>query len=72
MTGGRICAANAANIVKGHIRTTKAIKTPKLKLFLILWTAGMLGVLSFLTVDLEAVVALLPGASMVELPFRRS
>jgi hypothetical protein len=29
----------------------------------------MLGVLSFLTVDLEAVVALLPGASMAELPF---
>ena len=29
----------------------------------------MLGVLSFLTVDLEAVVALLPGASMADIPF---
>ena len=35
---------------------------------MILWAAGMLGVLSFLTIDLGAVIALMPGAPP-ELPF---
>ncbi|MGB5013006.1 MAG: CPBP family intramembrane glutamic endopeptidase [Pyrinomonadaceae bacterium] len=43
----------------------------KTKLFWILWTAGMLGVLSFLVVDLEALIRAVPlpeGTPPVELP----
>lgn len=39
------------------------------KLFLILWLTGMTGVISVLALDIEAVVAILPGASMDALPF---
>jgi len=41
------------------------------RLFLILWSAGMLGILSLLLVDLSAVIALIPmppGQEAVELP----
>jgi hypothetical protein len=34
-----------------------------------LFSLGILGVVSFLTMDIEAVVALLPGASMNDVPF---
>lgn len=41
----------------------------KTKLFLILWLAGMLGVLSFLLVDLSALVSLFPAIAGEEMPF---
>lgn len=40
----------------------------KTKLFVILWLAGMTGVLSFLLVDLNALIALLPVAAGTEIP----
>lgn len=41
----------------------------KTKLFIILWSAGMLGILSFLLVDLSALLSLFPAAADEELPF---
>lgn len=45
--------------------------TPRTRLFLILWIAGMAGILSFLLVDISALIAILPvpeGTSPAELP----
>ncbi|HEV7643749.1 MAG TPA: CPBP family glutamic-type intramembrane protease [Pyrinomonadaceae bacterium] len=42
---------------------------PKTKLFLILWLAGLSGVLSFLLVDINALLANLPLPAEVEVPF---
>lgn len=39
------------------------------KLFLVLWFAGFIGVLSFQLVDLSALIAIIPGASDAPLPF---
>ena len=39
------------------------------KLFVILWVAGMAGVLTLLLIDISAIVANLPAASGTELPF---
>ena len=41
---------------------------PKTRLFLILWLAGMAGVLSFLLVDLKALLALMPVPAGTEIP----
>src|ERR1044072_10005020 len=41
----------------------------KTRLFAILWIAGTVGVLSFLLVDLAALLANLPGAAGAGLPF---
>src|SRR5215471_16794655 len=41
----------------------------KTRLFAILWIAGMAGVLSFLLVDLSALLANLPGAAGASMPF---
>jgi len=41
----------------------------KTRLFAILWIAGMAGVLSFLLVDLSALLANLPGAAGAGMPF---
>src|SRR5215510_13376375 len=41
----------------------------KTRLFAILWLAGMAGVLSFLLVDLSALLANLPGAAGASTPF---
>lgn len=43
--------------------------TARTKLFAILWLAGMTGVLSFLLIDLSAVLANLPATARVEMPF---
>jgi len=40
----------------------------KTKLFLILWLAGLVGILSFLLVDLSALLANFPGQAVEELP----
>ena len=40
----------------------------KTKLFIILWSAGMLGVLSFLLVDLSRLISMLPGVADQEMP----
>jgi hypothetical protein len=42
---------------------------PKTKLFLILWLAGLAGILSFLLVDINALLANLPLPAEVEVPF---
>jgi hypothetical protein len=45
--------------------------TTKARVFLIVWTAGFIGILSFLLVDISAIVSMLPianGAQPVELP----
>lgn len=41
----------------------------KTRLFAILWIAGMAGVLSFLFIDLSALLRALPGAAETRLPF---
>lgn len=41
----------------------------KTKLFVILWLAGLAGVLSFLLVDLDALIAILPLPEGTEIPF---
>ena len=43
--------------------------TTKTKLFVILWVAGMAGVLTLLLIDVAAIVANLPATSGTELPF---
>lgn len=43
--------------------------TARTKLFAILWLAGMAGVLSFLLIDLSAVLATLPATAGLEMPF---
>ena len=43
--------------------------TTRTKLFAILWLAGMAGLLSFLLIDLSAVLANLPASAGLELPF---
>jgi hypothetical protein len=43
--------------------------TAKTKLFLILWLAGMAGVLSLLLIDVAAIIANIPAASGSEMPF---
>ena len=43
--------------------------TTKTKLFVILWVAGMAGVLSLLFIDVAAIIANIPAASGSELPF---
>jgi hypothetical protein len=45
--------------------------TPKFRSFVIIWSAGFIGILSFLLVDISAIVSMLPiadGAHPVELP----
>jgi hypothetical protein len=42
---------------------------PRLKLFAVLWAAGVAGALSFWLVDLSALVGLIPGAAEAEVPF---
>jgi Type II CAAX prenyl endopeptidase Rce1-like len=55
-----------ANQVLGHRQTKLVIKT---RLFVILWIAGMAGVLSFLFIDLSAFLANLPVTATAPLPF---
>ncbi len=43
--------------------------SPKTKLFLILWLAGLSGVLSFLLIDINVLLANLPLPDSVEVPF---
>jgi hypothetical protein len=43
--------------------------TARTKLFAILWLAGMAGVLSFLLIDLSAVLSNLPATAGLEMPF---
>jgi hypothetical protein len=42
---------------------------PRTKLFVILWIAGMIGILSFLLVDLSALLGSLPATAGKEMPF---
>jgi membrane protease YdiL (CAAX protease family) len=43
--------------------------TARIKLFAIIWFAGMLGVLSVLLIDLSAILANLPATAGLEMPF---
>jgi membrane protease YdiL (CAAX protease family) len=43
--------------------------TARIKLFAIIWFAGMLGVLSILLIDLSAILANLPATAGLEMPF---
>jgi Type II CAAX prenyl endopeptidase Rce1-like len=55
--------------MKSNPRSIKKMIKHTTKLFAILWTAGMIGVLSFLLVDLSALFANLPSTGETEMPF---
>lgn len=67
-SGSGFCYSTGEFFIRSSISYLLLV-SQKTKLFLIIWAAGLLGVLSFLLVDLGALIASLPLPAGTEVPF---